>query len=202
MGAFSNFISVISIPLGLLNTFGGIVAGVWLAILGEWGIIGYGVVILIFASFTLGLAMMPGLMFAIPAASMAERGNKIGSYLFNFLGSIYGGIVLTIWCVGLLYYFAHQANADSIVPILLWSYGVATGPIGWLTQKEIQSGGGGASVFANFFAQVAYVIVMISVLFFEASLLDAVTLYGTVMVIGTFFQFLAAIQLDRMHSQF
>ena len=51
----------------------------------QWGIIGYGVVILIFASFTLGLAMMPGLMFAIPAASMAERGNKIGSYLFNFL---------------------------------------------------------------------------------------------------------------------
>ncbi len=35
-------LSLLIIPLGILNIFGGIASGIWLAILGEWGGIGAG----------------------------------------------------------------------------------------------------------------------------------------------------------------
>ena len=73
------------VPLSLLNIFGGVVSGVWLAILGEWRVIGTGVLALFVSGMALGLAMMPGLIFSLPAAAMLERGNKIGGYIFTFL---------------------------------------------------------------------------------------------------------------------
>jgi hypothetical protein len=48
MQAFLALIVVLSAPLWFLNMFGGIISGVWLAILGEWGSIGYGVAALFF----------------------------------------------------------------------------------------------------------------------------------------------------------
>jgi hypothetical protein len=37
METFTKLAAALSVPLGLLNMLGGIVAGIWLAILGEWG---------------------------------------------------------------------------------------------------------------------------------------------------------------------
>lgn len=198
MEAFSKFAAALAVPLGLLNMLGGIVAGIWLAVLGKWGIIGYGVAALFVSGFGLGIAMMPGLLFAAPAAMLHEKGNKLGFYFFGFLGALYTVAVLTAWCIAVLYFFARQANADSIIPILLWSYGVATGPIGWLAQKEAQGGGGEGAMISTFFAQVAYVIVILAVFFFSVSLIDVIILFGAVMAIGLVFQFRIASQLERL----
>jgi hypothetical protein len=57
--------AVLSIPTILfmsLNFFGGIVSGIWLAVLGQWWAIGYGIAGLFFSSTLLGFAMMPGLL--------------------------------------------------------------------------------------------------------------------------------------------
>lgn len=51
MEAFAKFAAAVAIPLGLLNMLGGIVAGIWLAILGRWGIIGYGIAALLVSTF-------------------------------------------------------------------------------------------------------------------------------------------------------
>jgi hypothetical protein len=198
MEAFSKLAAALSIPLGLLNILGGIVAGIWLAVLGKWGIIGYGVAALFVSGFGLGIAMMPGLLFAAPAAMLHEKGNKLGFYFFGFLGALYTVAVLTAWCIAVLYFFARQANADSIIPILLWSYGVATGPIGWLAQKAAQGGGGEGEIISTFFAQVAYVIVILAVFFFSVSLGDVIILFGAIMVVGLVFQFRIASQLERL----
>src|SRR3546814_13869529 len=42
MKALENLMGAFSVVLVLLNALGGVVAGIWLAILGEWGSIGYG----------------------------------------------------------------------------------------------------------------------------------------------------------------
>ena len=54
--------TALGIPLAILNMLGGVVSGIWLALLGEWGSIGYGVLAMVFSGFVLGIALMPSLL--------------------------------------------------------------------------------------------------------------------------------------------
>jgi hypothetical protein len=201
MEGFAKFAAAVAVPLGLLNILGGIVAGIWLAILGRWGIIGYGLLALVVSGYGLGLAMMPGLLFAVPAAALHEKGHKPVSYFFSFLSALYTMAVLAIWCMAVLFFFVRQADSSSIIPILIWSYGVATGPIAWMAQKEMQGGGGEYSMISTMFAQVAYVLVVLAVLLFRVSLVDVTILFGAVMVIGLIVQFRIASQMEAFTSR-
>ena len=201
MNAFAKLATVLSAPLGIINMFGGIVAGIWLAILGEWGLIGYGIAALFISGIGLGIAMMPGMLFLAPAAALREEGNKAGFYFFGFLGALYTIAVLTVWCVAVLYFFVKQANADSIIPVLLWSYGVATGSIAWMAQKEMQ-GGNEYSMISTFFAQAAYILVILAILLFRVSLLDVTVLFGAVMFVGLIIQFRIASQFEREEAYY
>jgi hypothetical protein len=66
-----------SIPVMLLNFWGGIVGGIWLAILGKWDLIGLGIVSMLISSFGLGLALTPGFLFLAPAGLALDRGNNV-----------------------------------------------------------------------------------------------------------------------------
>ncbi len=199
MNAFEKLISVFSVPLSLLNVFGGIVSGIWLIILGKWGIIGFGIVALFISGIGLGIALMPGMLFSGPAAMLHEKGNKIGFYFFGFLSALYTILVLTIWCILVLYFFVKQANTNSIIPVLLWSYGVAVGPIAWMAQKEMQ-GGNEYSMIATFFIQVAYLVSIIAILFFRVTLIDVIVLFSLIMLIGLIIQFKIASQAEKEES--
>lgn len=87
----------------------------------------------------------------------------------------------------LLYYTKH-ADGDSIVPVLIWSYGIATGPIAWLAQKDLQSGNEYAMI-TTFFIEVAYILTILAILFVGVSLLNVMVLFGVVMTIGLIVQF-------------
>lgn len=201
MNAFAKLATFLSVPLGLINMLGGIVAGIWLAILGEWGIIGYGIAALFVSGIGLGIAMMPGLLFAAPAAVLHKKGNKIGFYILGFLSALYTIAVLTVWCIAVLFFFSKQANVDSVIPTLIWSYGVATGPIVWMAQKEMQ-GGNEYSMISTFFAQVAYLLVIIVILLFRVSLLDVTILFGAIMFIGLIIQFRIASQIESEEAYY
>lgn len=138
---------------------------------------------------------MPGLLLAAPAAIFHEKGNNAGLYFFGFLSTLYTIAVFTVWCMAVLLFFVRQADSNSIIPILIWSYGVATGPINYMAQKEMQGGGGEASMITTFFVQVAYVLVILAVLLFKVSLIDVTILFAAVMVVGLIFQFWVASQM-------
>lgn len=191
MEAFVRLLSVLLVPLGIINMFGGIISGIWLAILGEWSLIGSGILALLVSGMGLGLAMAPGLVFSGPAIVMLEKGNKIGGYLFGLLSTIYTVGILTAWCIFVLVYFTKRANADSIIPVLLWSYGIATSPIIWLAQKDLQSGNEYAMI-TTFFVEVAYILTILAILFVGVSLLNVLVLFGVVMSIGLIVQFSTA----------
>jgi len=185
MDAIARLITVLLIPIGFINMLGGIISGIWLMILGHWSPIGYGLLFLAFSSFGLGLAMMPGLIFAAPAAMMEEKGNKLGSYFFGFLSVFYTYGVLTAWCLVVMTYFLKQADNDSVIPLLIWSYGVATGPIGWMAQKERNE----YSMISTFFIQVAYLISIVAILLVGVSMTDLMAIFGTVTSVGLVLQF-------------
>ena len=201
MDALERLLSVLAAPLAILNMFGGIISGIWLAILGKWGLIGYGILALIVSGMGLGLAMVPGLIFAGPAAVMLEKGNKIGGYFFGLLSIIYKVGVLTAWCILVLVYYTKHADADSLIPVLIWSYGIATGPISWLAQKELQSGNEHATII-TFFIEVAYILTILAILLVGISLLNVLILFGVVMSIGLIVQFSVAYLAENSQAYY
>ena len=201
MEAFAKLLSVLVVPLGILNMFGGIISGIWLAILGEWGLIGYGILALFVSGMGLGLAMAPGLIFAAPAAAMLEKGNKVGWYFFGLLSTIYTVGILTAWCILVLVYYTKYADSNSIIPVLIWSYGIATGPIVWLAQKDLQSGNEYAMI-TTFFIEVAYILTILAILLVGVSLLNVLVLFGVVMSIGLIVQFSVAYLAEKSRAYY
>lgn len=197
MGALVGFMKVLAIPLMLLNVLGGIVSGIWLAILGEWGAIGWGILAFTVSGIALGLVLMPSALLAVPAAHFGEKGKLFAMYILAFLSNLYVIAVVTVWCVAVLYFFAKRADASSIIPMLIWSYGVATGPWAWMAQKEQQGGSGFASVVSAFFSQVGYIVMVLAVLLARVTLIDVIILFAIVMFIGLIIQFKASLEIQR-----
>jgi len=202
LNAVFAIITALGIPLMLLNLLGGIGSGIWLAVLGEWSTLGLGITFFFVSTFLLGLVLMPGLALAIPAAKCAERGSLIGILLFGTLSSGYILAVVTLWCCGVLSLFVGDATRSDIIPRLIWSYGVATGPWSYMASRESGTEGEGfASTVTNFLAQVAYVIVMILVLVTTLTIADAIRIFGAFMLIGLILQVWVTVSLHRAVTQ-
>jgi len=173
---------------------GVVVSVIWLAILGEWWTLGYGIaglfafLVLWFLVFC-GLAGLAGWAGAMNSARflMLPMGwldgeNKKGFGVFFFFLSLYAVGSLTAWSIGVLYFFAERANEDSIIPTLFWSYFVAVSSLHRLGMDEEPE-----FVFYKIlyvFAGPAYVLAAVAFSFFGASLSLAAALFGAVMFIG------------------
>lgn len=197
MNALMGLITALSIPLMILNMLGGIVAGIWLAILGEWGTIGYGIAAFFVSSFALGLVLMPTMLLAAPAAYCAERGNTVGLLCFGSLASLYTIGVITVWCCGVLFFFLKDATHASLIPTLIWSYGVATGPWAYMASKEQQGGSGFASTMATFLAELAYVVIILLILFTSLTGSQAIKTFAGFMVVGLVIQMTVAYLMQK-----
>jgi len=179
--------TALSLPIMILNLLGGIISGVWLAILGEWGEIFRGILFMIVAGFAISIALMPSLIFATPAAMAIEKGKKLLGMFFGSLSILYTIALITTWCVWVMYLFAGSANDNSLIPLLIWSYGVALAPWMWLAQKDQQGDGNEYSIFITFFAQVSYILGMILLVFGSTFVVIAIV-FATIMLIGGILQ--------------
>lgn len=179
---------------------GGIVSGIWLAFLGEWKAIGMGIVLLIASTFILGFALMPSLIFAAPAAKALEAGKNSVGMLLGGLTSLYTSAVMLGWGMLIFIYFYKQADASSLIPMLLWSYGAVTGPWAHMAQKDEQASGGSGNSLAFipvFFLSVGYLAVIITVLTVGASLQTCILTLAAFLLLGTIAVFSAAIAEGR-----
>lgn len=189
-------VALFIVPLTLLNAFGGIASGIWLAVLGEWWAIGYGLLGL-FAPFLLAFVLVPGLIFAAPAGLLLFKGRYLLAIPLLFLNQFYTSAVVTLWCLLVFYFFITKANTDTFWPLLIWSYGVALGPWMYMAQKEDQGQTDGSSSITTFFAQIAYIAIALVVAFRGATLVEAGLIFGGVMIIGMLIQWGIAIILLR-----
>src|SRR2546426_4181254 len=92
-------VAALSYPITILNWFGAITSGIWLAILGEWKAIGIGVPSFILSGIVVSFALMPGLVLMAPAIRFEESGNRFGLWFFASLCSLYKVFVFTAWCI-------------------------------------------------------------------------------------------------------
>ncbi len=182
---------IFQLPIVVLNFFGFIVSGIWLLVIGQWGSVVAGFIVSIFAPFFLGFAVLPGMLFTGPMTYLAGRKVTIGVYFFGFLTSVYMYLVIATWCSGITFYFMHDAPPRAFWPLLIWSYGVATSPWSYMAQRDQSI----ASILFAFFAQVAFIVMMLSILL-GVDFIDALQVFPLVFVVGVFFhmQLLAHVQ--------
>ncbi|MBU0580862.1 MAG: hypothetical protein KKA19_06765 [Candidatus Margulisbacteria bacterium] len=146
-------------PLIILNLFGGIISGIWLIILGEWRIVLTGIAYtLLLNFFILPVALMPQFLLVIPVKFLMKR--KILLIFYTFLVSLYSIGILAISCLWILNKFAHMANNDTFIPILILSYGVAIGPWFYFAKEE-----GDSTQIITFFGAISYIVAIIMLLF-------------------------------------
>jgi hypothetical protein len=191
------FLALLTVPIKLLNLFGTVASGLWLAILGVWWAIGYGVALLLVSIFGLSIALMPGVALGVPARYFLSRGQNAAAYPFAFLSTMYTYAVMTVWSVWVLNLFVQHATPGSLFPLVVWSYGSATGPWTYFASKERDNYASGIAAVA---AQVGYLLIMLMVLIFNPSLLDVTIAFGAVMTVALLLQFGLAVAVARTQA--
>ena len=178
----------LSAPLMILNTFGGIISCVWLAILGQWGVIFGGIFLILISGFGIKFALMPGLLFVAPAMIALEKGKKLLGISWVPWGMLYTYTLITTWCLWVMFHYMiiNPAHKVSLIPMLIWSYGIAVAPWVFLAQNDQQGGGNEYSIFTAFTAQIAYVVAMI--MFSFASLHSITVTFVLIMLLGALLQ--------------
>jgi hypothetical protein len=149
------FIPVIS----AVNMFGGIIAGIWLALQGDWWALGYGLVFLFVSHWLVSLLLIPFFLLSVPSMRLIAKGQLLLGRIVFALGSLYMQALMFLWCVFVTGFFLKHPRNVSLFPMMLWTYGVATGPWTFLAAKDQQGGGGNEfSMIATLFLQAGYLV--------------------------------------------
>jgi hypothetical protein len=130
MNVINKIIEILSIPILILNWLGRIIAGIWLAFLGEWGLIFIGIVLLFTSRFILSIFMLPRLLFAPVGVRLYEKKNPLW-YLFVILSQFYTNLLIVGTCAfafNICTSFYGGESKFGVIPYLLWSWGMALGP--------------------------------------------------------------------------
>ena len=160
---FSRILKILTVPIMFLNLGGGILGGIWLAFLGEWKLIGIGVLLFFISHWILSILMMPGIPIAAIGAHLLERKNPLG-YFVGYLSQLYTNILIVGTCV-LAFFICSSFYRGSIVfgyiPYLLWSWGMALGPWQFFASKEPENEFSAITLFS---ASVFYLLFLSSIL--------------------------------------
>lgn len=154
-------LAVVGLVLGLLNLIGGIVAGVWLMVIGEWNLFLVGIAILFVGAFAASMLLAPGMLLAGASIAAFDKGKAVVGWPLLILSSAWTYAVVIAWGVGAFLWFGNKVDADNAVPVWLWSYGAATGVWAFMASKEPE---GSAAPVTAFAAQVGYIVLSVCVI--------------------------------------
>jgi hypothetical protein len=130
-------IQLLTLPIMLLNLFGGIVGAVWLLFLGQWQLFVYGLLLGIFPTFLVFIPMLPGVLLTGAAAWAVESKQYLLGWLSAALGSVWIFAVVTCWCVFVFLSFTSVRHyGQPALPFLLSAYAIATAPWTYMASKE------------------------------------------------------------------
>lgn len=177
MSAVASMLGVISVPLMVLNFISGFVSAIWLLVIGEWRSVLLGLVIAAVASFAIGILLLPTLLFA----GLASTGKRALQYISVVLSTLYVGTIIVVWCTIILLVFLGRTSQRNVIPMMFWSYEVATGPWAYMASKD---GGNTYSMISTVFAEVGYAVVLVMVFLKSWNLLNMIMAMAVCMLIG------------------
>lgn len=176
-------LELLAVPILILNMVGGVIAGIWLAFLGEWRLILLGILLLFTSRFYLSILMLPGLLFDAPAIYFFEKKNPL-MYLFGYLSQFYTNFLIVGTCAFAFFICTKYYNEDyklGLIPYMLWSWGMALGPWQFFQSKEP---GNEFSAITLFVASFLYFLFLISILLGPIFTLISVVMFVVVQLIA------------------
>ncbi len=156
--AFSIVLSTISIPIIFLNFFGGLVSGIWLLILGQWKLVIAAFVFSLFVPWAYSIVTIVQMPMMALIVYFQKKSWKIPYLIIGFINILIGHVIILFY----VFFILDKAIAISlsrdlnIFVLLLFGYGIATGPFSYMASKEGPDAS--ASVLSVFVAQISYLI--------------------------------------------
>jgi hypothetical protein len=178
-------LSVMAPIIGVLNFGGSVVAGIWLAILGEWGAIGTGLLSLFAASFLLGIALMPAMIFLPLQLRATKTNNKALMQLSSLASMGYTFLIASAWSAWAFSHFVKGTHAAALIPATLWAYSVATSPWVYMASKEQDNI---STVIGAFFIQLTAIVLGIGFIFFKFDYGTAFSVAACILTVCAFYQ--------------
>jgi hypothetical protein len=143
----------------ILNVFGGVVSGIWLAILGKWRILGVGLLMAVLMPMAYAVLSLPSMGLGLVVANLGKRCSTVLCAIVAFPASLYSLAIVGCWVFFVFGYFIQQSAPGSHIPMILWSYSVSMAPLGFMASKEDSDNPG--PVFAALLAQVSYLLLLV-----------------------------------------
>ena len=193
------FVLLVSTPLLLLNTFGGIIAFIWLMFAGEWTLIGYGILGIFLSAIALSIPFLLSGLIAFAGIKIYQKA-KIFGYPFFLLAVLVNILTIVFW-VGYVYQFAinNSHNSTSIFAVMLWAYGVSVGPIQYMASKEGRENT--ASLLLTFFTSLGCAWITLSHGLFGVNIAVSYIGFFFLMFLCTLIQFVISLTFKSNPSQ-
>jgi len=198
-------ITLLSLPIIILNFGGGIVGGIWLLIRGKWSLVIYTIIIgAIGGSWILSLILLPTLLLMPLIMRYLERGKSFLAYIFTAISYIYTYVVMTVWCVGAFVMILNNYESGSILPYMLLAYSLATGPWTYMASQENRSSNDGNSLGSTipaFFSCIGAAIMMLIVFFGDPTIHNLAIGFGVTVFIAFILQSFIFVGIARAYKK-
>lgn len=179
---FNRIVNIFSVPIMFLNMGGGIVGGIWLAILGEWRLLGIGIFLLVTSPWILSLLMFPNLLIAGFSMHLYEKKHPF-RHLIGYIAQLYTNILIVVTC-GFAFFICsrfYSGNSSfGYIPYLLWSWGMALGPWQFFASKEPNNEFSAITLFS---ASVFYFLFLASLFISPVLAFIIIIIFGVVQLI-------------------
>lgn len=135
----SGALKAICVVLFLLNTFAGIMAGVWLLSKGQWRLVLGGLLASLTMPYWWSIIALPGIGLTMLTVKIAtSHKSKVLAAAVAFISGLYDSILIMTWVGGVLVFALVWASRSRgvLIPMLLGGYSVATSPLLYMATYE------------------------------------------------------------------
>lgn len=128
---------LVMVALIVVNLLGGLVAGIWLAVLGEWQTIFLGFALSFAMPWAWMIASIPTMAIAGIAMGKADRTSDASPPLMLVVpGALYTNSLICAWVLLCFWFFANRIDDNPTAPFLLWAYSTTMSPLAYMASKE------------------------------------------------------------------
>jgi hypothetical protein len=132
----SAIVIVISICIVVLNVFGGVLSGIWLAVKGEWGFIIGGIIAAALMPSGFSIASLPVLGLCLVLAFAGDPPPRWAVATIGFVAALWIAALVLGWTLLVFIAYMQHADAGLTVPLLLWGYSVTMSPLVYIARHE------------------------------------------------------------------
>lgn len=128
--------ATIALAVLFLNVFGGLVSGIWLAIMGEWRIIVGGICAGMVMPTAFAIASLPALGLGLLLSLTGNPPPRWAMATIGFLCALWSALIVAAWTLLIFITFMRLAQPGLTIPMLVWSYATIMSPLAYMAKSD------------------------------------------------------------------